>query len=199
MRLAALVALATAAALSASDPSSADRALWSAVRSGDAAGVRRTLGQGANPDAALASGWTPLMEATKAGRLDLAETLLAGGARPDARDRAAGTALDVAEREGRTALVALLRRHGARGSGKSMGDRVCVRPWNGGGYCGTVTAIDGPSYLIAVTAVVGCENGCAGDAVCSAGRPVGGTSAEAVRAGTSVGTKSWCLTHTGLE
>jgi hypothetical protein len=28
---------------------------------------------------------------------------------------------------------------------------------------------------------------------------VGGTAAEAVRDGTSVRTKSWCLTHTGLE
>src|SRR5262249_33844005 len=104
MRLASCIILLGAAVLSASEPSDADRSPWSAVRSGDAAGVRRSLRQGANPDAALPSGWTALMEATKAGRLDVADALLAGGARPDARDRAAGTALDVAERERREAL-----------------------------------------------------------------------------------------------
>jgi ankyrin repeat protein len=139
------------------------------------------------------------MEATKTGRLDVAEALLAGGARADARDRAAGTALDVAEREGREALATLLRRHGARGSGKSVGDRVCVRPGKGSGFCGTVAAIEGTSYLLDVTSVAGCEGGCPADAECSASRPVGGMSAEAVRAGTSVRTKSWCLTHTGLD
>jgi Ankyrin repeats (3 copies) len=199
MRFVFFAVLFVAAALSASESPPGDRALWSAVRSGDAAGVRRILREGANPDAALPSGWTPLMEATKTGRLDVAEALLAGGARADARDRAAGTALDVAEREGREALATLLRRHGARGSGKSVGDRVCVRPWKGSGFCGTVAAIEGTSYLLDVTSVAGCEGGCPADAECSASRPVGGMSAEAVRAGTSVRTKSWCLTHTGLD
>jgi hypothetical protein len=199
MRLASGIVLLAAAALSASEPPPADRALWSAVRSGDARGVRRLLREGANPDAALPSGWTPLMEATKAGRLDVAEALLAGGARPDARDRAAGTALDVAERDGREALATLLRGHGARGSGKSVGDRVCVRPWKGSGFCGTVAAVEPTSYLLDVTGLVGCEGGCPADVECSASRPVGGLSAEAVRAGSSVRTKSWCLTHTGLD
>jgi hypothetical protein len=199
MRLALFVVLCGAAALSAGEPSPTDRVLWSAVRNGDAASVRRVLREGANPNAALASGWTALMEAAKTGRLDVAETLLAAGARPDARDRAAGTALDVAERDGQAAVAALLRRHGAQGSGKSLGSRVCVRPWKGSGFCGTVAAVEGTTYVLDVTAVVGCENGCAGNAVCSAGRPVGGTAAEAVRDGTSVRTKSWCLTHTGLE
>jgi Ankyrin repeats (3 copies) len=188
-----------AAALFAAEAWEADRELWSAVRTGDAARVRRVLRQGANPNATLPSGWTPLMEATKEGRLDAAEALLAGGARPDARDRAAGTALDVAERTGQDSLAALLRRHGARGSGKSVGDRVCVRPWKGSGFCGTVAAIEGTTVLVDVTAVVGCDGGCTPDPECSAGRAVGGPSAEAVRTGTSVRTKSWCLTHTGLE
>jgi hypothetical protein len=190
---------AASAALSAGELSETDRALLSAARAGDVATVRRALLQGANPNAALPSGWTPLMEAAKAGRQGVAEALLAAGARPDARDRAAGTALDVAQQASQDAIVALLRRHGARGSGKSVGDRVCVRPWKGSGFCGTVTAVESASYRIDVTSVVGCAFGCAAEAECSEGREVGGVAADAVRAGTSVRTKSWCLTHTGLE
>jgi hypothetical protein len=196
--LAALLAAASAA-ISAGELSETDRALLSAARAGDVAAVRRVLLQGANPNAALPSGWTALMEAAKAGRVGAAEALLAAGARPDARDRAAGTALDVAQHAGHDALIALLRRHGARGSGKSVGDRVCVRPWKGSGFCGTVAAIEGTSYLVEVTSVVGCAFGCAAEPECSDGREVGGAAAEAVRAGALVRTKSWCLTHTGLE
>jgi Ankyrin repeats (3 copies) len=194
-----VVLAAASVALSAAELSEADRALLSAARSGDVATVRRALREGANPNAALPSGWTPLMEAAKAGRQDAAEALLAAGALPDARDRAAGTALDVAQQAGHDALALLLRRHGARGSGKSVGDRVCVRAWKGSGFCGTVAAVSGASYLVDVTSVVGCEGGCAAEAECSSGREVGGASGDAVREGTSVRTKSWCLTHTGLE
>ena len=226
-----LVGLA-AAVLSAGDPSAQDRALFSAARTGDAASVRRLLGQGARVaardearrtplheaaaggsaavvrmllaagakvDAAGPSGWTPLMDAAKAGGLDAAEALLVAGANPDARDRAAGTVLDVAQQAGRDDVVALLRRHGARGGGKSVGDRVCVRPWKGAGFCGTVDAVRGTRYLVDVTRIDGCARGCAPDPECSAGRPVGGDSADAVGVGASVWTAAWCLTHTGLE
>jgi hypothetical protein len=197
----ALVGLAAAIAslpLAAGEVGEAQRALLSAVRSGDVAAVSRALRQGASPNAALPSGWTPLMEAAKAGRRGPVEALLAAGALPDARDRAAGTALDVAQHAGHDAIVVLLRRHGARGSGKSVGDRVCVRPWKGSGFCGTVAAVSGASYVVEVTRVEGCGGGCPADPECSSGREVGGSSADAVRVGTSVGTKSWCLTHTGL-
>jgi hypothetical protein len=197
--LVAALAAAASVTLSAAELSETDRALLSAARAGDAAAVRRIVLQGANPNVALPSGWTPLMEAAKAGRVDAAEALLAAGAVPDARDRAAGTALDVAQQAGQHALVALLRRHGARGSGKSVGDKVCVRPWKGSGYCGTVAAIEGTSHLVLVTSVVGCAMGCAAEPECSDGREVGGAAVDAVRAGTPVRTKSWCLTHTGLE
>src|SRR5262245_48366325 len=199
MRPAFILVVLAAVASFAGELSEADRALLSAARRGDGAMVRRALRQGANPEAALPSGWTPLMEAAKAGGKDAAEALLAAGARPDARDRAAGTALDVAQQAGQDAIAELLRKHGALGSGKSAGDRVCVRPWKGSGFCGTVAAVEGASYLLDVTSVVGCSAGCAADAECSSGREVGGASADAVRAGTSVRTKSWCLTHTGLE
>jgi hypothetical protein len=195
-----LVAVAaTAVVLAAAETSETDRALLAAARAGDVAALRRALLQGANADAALPSGWTPLMEAARAGRREAAEALLAAGARPDARDRAAGTALDVAEQAGHRSLALLLRRHGARGSGKSEGSRVCVRPWRGSGFCGTVAAVEGSSYLVDVASVVGCDGGCPADAECSSGREVGGTSADAVRPGSSVRTRGWCLTHTGLE
>jgi hypothetical protein len=198
MRLASLVVFCGAAVLSASELPPRERALWSAVRAGDTASVRRLLREGARADAAFPSGWTPLMEAARTGRLDVAKALLAGGARVDARDRAAGTALDVAERDGQTAIAALLQGQGAQGSGKSVGSRVCVRPFKGAGFCGTVAAVEGSTYVLAVTGVVGCEGGCSADAECSDGRAVGGPDADAVRTGASVRTKSWCLTHTGL-
>jgi hypothetical protein len=56
MRLASLVVLCGTAVLSAGEPAAADRVLWSAVRVGDAASVRRILREGANPNAALPSG-----------------------------------------------------------------------------------------------------------------------------------------------
>ncbi len=199
MRPASLVVAFASAALFAGDLSPADRSLLSAARSGDAASVRRALRQGANVNAALPSGWTALMEAARSGRLAAAEALLAAGANPDARDRAAGTALDVAQQAGQQAVVELLRARGARGSGKSVGDRVCVRPWKGDGFCGRVAAIEGTRYLIEVTSLYGCERACRPDPDCSSGREVGGLSGDAVRAATSVWTKSWCLTHTGLE
>jgi hypothetical protein len=174
-------------------------ALLVAAHAGSAEAVRALLAAGAEVDAALPSGWTPLMEAAKQGRIAVAEALLAAGANPDARDRAAGTSLDIAQQAGRDEIVALLRRHGARGSGKSVGDRVCVRPWKGAGFCGVVEAVDGNRYLVEVTSVADCEQGCPPDPECSASREVGGSSADAVRAGVSVWTRSWCLTHTGLE
>ncbi len=140
-----------------------------------------------------------LLSAARSGDVVTARRVLLQGATPDVRDRAAGTALDVAEQAGHHSLALLLRQHGARGSGKSVGSRVCVRPWKGSGFCGTVAAVERSSYLVEVTSVVGCDGGCPAEAECSSGREVGGTSADAVRAGTSVRTRSWCLTHTGLE
>jgi hypothetical protein len=173
--------------------------LHAAAAAGSAETVRVLVTAGADVNARERSGWTPLMDAVKAGRLAAAEALLAAGADPDARDRAAGTVLDVAQKAGQDGLVALLRRHGAKGGGKSVGDRVCVRPWNGDGFCGTVEAIRDTRYRIEVTSLVGCGRGCAPEAECSAGRSVGGGSRDAVVAGTSVWASAWCLTHTGIE
>jgi uncharacterized protein len=164
---------------------------------GDAAEVAALLRAGADPDSADRSGWTALHQAAETGDAAVARLLLDSGATPDLRSRDRGTALDVAEREGWTELARLLRAHGARGSGKSIGDTVCVRPWRGDGYCGVVEAVAGTRFHLRVTRVAGCSDGCAADALCSAARPVGGAS------GLGAGDRLWvpasCLTHTGVR
>jgi hypothetical protein len=182
----------------AGGPGAADgpsQGLVSAAVRGDVAGVATLLRQGADPDAADRSGWTALHQAAEAGDLALARLLLEAGARPDLRSRARGTPLDVAERGGRLELARLLRLHGARGSGKSIGDTVCVRPWRGEGYCATVEAVDPTRHRLRVSRLVGCEAGCAPDAACSAGREVGPS-------GLGPGAVLWvpasCLTDTGV-
>jgi hypothetical protein len=182
------------------DPNARDAsfrpALLLAASSGRPEVVRALLRAGASADAGDRSGWTALHQAVENGDLATARVLLDGGATPDLRSRARGTALDVAERGGRAELARLLRARGARGSGKSIGDTVCVRPWAGEGYCGVVQAVGPTRFRLRVSEVVGCDRGCAADEACSAGRPVGG-------AGISSGDVLWvpasCLTHTGVE
>jgi hypothetical protein len=163
---------------------------------GDVAGVAALLREGADPDAADRGGWTGLHEAAERGDLALARLLLDAGARPDLRSRVRGTPLDVAERGGRREVARLLRLHGARGSGKSIGDTVCVRPWGGDGYCAVVEDVDATRHRLRVSRLVGCANGCAPEASCSAGRTVG-------PGGLGVGDVLWvpasCLTHTGVR
>ena len=164
------------------------------------AATRRRRGApapGADPDAADRSGWTGLHQAADKGDLSLARAFLEAGAHPDLRSRARGTPLDVAERSGRLELAGLLRQHGARGSGKSIGDTVCVRPWRGDGYCGVVEAADPTRYRLRVSRVVGCAAGCEPEPSCSGGRG-GGRRAASARA-TSLWVPASCLTHTGVR
>ena len=171
-------------------------ALVVAAASGRLQTVRALLRAGAVPDATDRSGWTALHEAAHKGDLALARALLDAGATPDVRSRGRGTALDVAERAGQNAIAELLRERGARGSGKSIGDTVCVRPWQGNGYCGSVEAVDPTRLQLRVTRLVGCEQGCAAEAPCSGGRPLGS-------GGLGTGDALWvpfsCLTHTGVR
>jgi ankyrin repeat protein len=175
------------------------RDLIAAVRRGDAGRVEALVRSGADVNAATASGLTPLLEAAARGRTDIARTLLAAGADVDARHRELGTPLDAAERAGHEPVAELLRAHGARGSGKSVGDTVCVKRWAGDGFCGRVEGRSGNRYRLEVLRVEGCALGCAPDDQCSAGRAVGGASRDAVHAGDELLLPSWCLTHTGLE
>ena len=189
------IVLALAGGLGAADDGPS-QGLVSAAARGDVAGVAALLRQGADPDEADRSGWTALHQAAEKGDLALARLLLEAGARPDLRSRARGTPLDVAERGGRLELARLLRLHGARGSGRSIGDTVCVRPWKGQGYCGTVEAVDPTRLRLRLSRVIGCVSGCEPEPSCSGGRVVG-------TGGLGPGDVLWvpasCLTHTGVR
>jgi Ankyrin repeats (3 copies) len=174
-----------------------DTAIHRAVREGDVALLRARLQAGGDPNERDASGRTPLIEAAELGQVEVARVLISAGADLNARPRGWGSALEMAERTGHTKLAEILRQAGARTFGRSVGDKVCVRPWKGDGYCGTVEAIDKNAYRIRVTEIVGCKDGCPARGECSAGKPVGG--AEGLHAGDAITTVSWCLTHTGVQ
>jgi len=172
-------------------------ALLEAVKAGHPEAVRVLLAAGAGPGVAAPSGQTPLIEAAEFGRVQSAQLLIKAGADLNAVQRGRGSALETAERTGHRQVAALLRQAGAKTFGRSVGDKVCVRPWGGDGYCGVVEDVNKTSYRIRVTELVGCKDGCAARAECSAGRPVGG--ADGWRPGDVISTRSWCLTHTGVQ
>ena len=186
---------------SGADPNQRDAngnsALIAAVAAGHASAARVLLAAGANPNLASSGGRTPLIEAAIGGRMEIARLLISAGADVNTSERGAGTALEAAEREGHTAMAALLRSSGARTSGRSVGDKVCVRPWKGDGYCGVVEAIDRNDYRLRVTEIVGCADGCPAMEACSAGKPVGGSGG--IRAGNTITAATSCLTHTGVS
>ena len=192
------IVLALCGTAAAGGTSGGDRALLEATRRGDAARVKALLREGANVNAGTASGLTPLIEAAARGRTDIARLLIDGGADLDARHRELGTALDVAQRSAHRDIARILGQHGARGSGKSVGDTVCVRGWSGSGFCGVIQDRTANGYRLDVRRLQGCANGCPPDDDCSAGRPVGGRDRDNVRVGAEVWVKSWCLTDTGL-
>ena len=104
---------------------------------------------------------------------------------------------EVLKQQTLTELAAMLLQAGARSTGKSVGDKVCVRPWKGEGYCGTVEAVARNTVRIQVTELLGCEKGCPARAECSAGKPVGGPNGWHV--GDVVATVISCLTQTGVR
>lgn len=171
--------------------------LHRAARQGDVARLRAALRAGADPDARDAQGRTAIVLASQRGQAEAVEALVAAGADLDRATRGTGTALEAAEREGHADVAAALLRAGARSSGKSVGDVVCVRPWGGEGYCGTVEALDRTDIHIRVTELVGCAAGCAPRGACSDGRPVGGEGG--LRPGAVVDTDLSCVTQTGVS
>jgi hypothetical protein len=204
-RLLAAAARGDAAAIAALLRAGADRdarndagrpALLAAAASGRPEAVRALLRAGANVDAADRGGWTGLHEAAQRDGRAVARLLLEAGAAPDLRARSGGTPLDVAERAGHIELARLLRAHGARGSGKSIGDAVCVRPWRGDGYCAVIEGVDEAGFQLRVSRLVGCADGCEPDAACSAGQPVG---PGGLGPGDTLAVPASCLTHTGME
>ncbi len=183
------------------DPDARDGAgrtpLLEAVSAGRLEAARVLLAAGARVDAASFAGRTPLIEAAEAGRAEATQFLISSGADLEKSQRGWGTALAAAERMGHKDVAAMLRAAGARSTGKSVGDKVCVRPWSGDGYCGTVETLDRTTVGIRVTEIVGCKGGCPARADCSAGRSVGGP--DGVKAGDLVATVTSCLTHTGVQ
>ena len=129
------------------DPDARDVAgrtpLLEAVAAGRLDAMRLLLSpRGAAVNVAASSGRTPLIEAAEHGRAEAARLLIDAGADLDRSQRGVGApALETAERTGHNDVAALLRRAGARTFGKSVGDTVCVRPWDGDGYCGVVEDI----------------------------------------------------------
>jgi hypothetical protein len=183
------------------DPNAKDSlghtALFDAVAGGQIEAARALLNAGAKASVVAADGRTPLIEAAAQGRLDIAQLLVQSGADLNTAQRGSGTALQTAERNGHNDVAAFLLQSGAPSSGKSVGDTVCVRPWKGDGYCGAVTAVNKTEFTIRITKIVGCESGCAAKADCSAGKTVGGT--DGLHVGNDITTRSWCLTHTGVQ
>ncbi len=183
------------------DPNARDAtgrtALIDAVAGGQMEAARVLLDAGAKVNITSSEGRTPLIEAAMQGHLDMAQLLIGSGADLNVTQRGSGTALEAAERRGHNDVAALLRQAGARSSGRSVGDTVCVRPWKGDGYCGTVEAVNKTAFQIRVTRIVGCESGCSAKPLCSAGRTVGG--ADGIAEGELISTVSSCLTHTGVQ
>lgn len=171
--------------------------LITAAAAGHTSTVRALLAQGAGIDATAADGRTALIAATQAGQADTVRALIAAGANVNWSARSTGTALNTAENKGETAIAAMLRDAGARSTGKSVGDTVCVRPWSGSGFCGTVQFFSVRSVQIQITRIAGCANGCTARPDCSAGLVVGG--ANGLQAGDTVAVPSWCLTQTGVR
>jgi hypothetical protein len=171
--------------------------LVTAASQGDTALVKSLLAQGAGVNATAADGRTPLIAAAQNGRIDTVTALIAAGANLDWSWRGAGTALNVAENTGQVQMAALLLESGAHSTGKSVGDTVCVRPWAGDGFCGTVRSFSTRSLEIEITRIVGCAGGCQARQDCSEARPVGGS--NGVQTGDRVAIPSWCLTQTGVK
>jgi hypothetical protein len=171
--------------------------LINAVRAGQVPAARALVLVGADVNARDVNGVTALIEAAEKGRPDALRLLLQAGADVNVTTRGMGTALNAAERSGHNEIAAMLREAGAHSTGKSLGDSVCVLPWGGEGYCGTVESLNKNQFHIRVTEIVGCAGGCSAKAECSAGRQVGGK--QGIRAGDNVDTVSWCVTQTGVQ
>src|SRR5262249_23855661 len=86
---------------------------WMACQNGSTKMVRTLLQTGANPNAALISGETLLMTASRSGNADVVEQLLSKGADANAKATRGQTALMWAVAQRHTAVVKVLLEHSA--------------------------------------------------------------------------------------
>jgi hypothetical protein len=170
--------------------------LMDAVAAGKVSSMRVLLSAKADVNAHANSGRTALIEAAAQGNLSAARLLIQSGADLNSTQRGWGSAVKTAERMGHPEIAALLLKAGAKSSGSSVGDKVCVRPWAGDGYCGTIESANKNDFRIRITEIVGCKDGCPAQE-CSAGRAVGGS--YGINIGDEINTVSWCLTQTGVK
>ena len=171
--------------------------LMDAVAAGKISSMRVLLSAKANVNAHANSGRTALIEAAAQGNMAATRLLIQSGADLNGTQRGWGSAVKTAERMGHPEIAEVLLKAGAKSSGSSVGDKVCVRPWSGNGYCGTVESVNKNDYRIRVTEIVGCRDGCPARQECSEGRAVGGS--YGINIGDEINTVSWCLTQTGVK
>ncbi len=168
-----------------------------AAAAGDTDKVKSLLARGAGVNATSADGQTALIAAAINNQVDAVKMLIAAGANLNEATRFTGTALEVAERKGERQIASLLLAAGAHTSGESVGDTVCVLPWRGDGFCGTVESFSIRSVQLEVTKIVGCAKGCSAKEDCSASQTVGGS--DGLQTGDQIAVPSWCLTQTGVK
>ena len=80
----------------------------------DGSALRSLLEHGADINAQVQGGWTPLHRASFNGRLPVVRLLLEHGADVEAMDKYGETVLQVAAEEGHDEVMGLLREHGAK-------------------------------------------------------------------------------------
>lgn len=91
-----------------------DRALFSAVKTGDIRGMHTLLMEGADVDARDEHGQTPLMLAAHLGYPSVVERLIRAGANVDAQDDMGGTALMSAVDKSHGTIAKMLLKAGAK-------------------------------------------------------------------------------------
>jgi hypothetical protein len=159
--------------------------------------VKPLLAHGADAYATAIDGRTALIAAAQCGNIEIVKTLIATGGNLNWPARGTGMALDAAENRGQTEVATLRLASGAHSTGKSLGETVCVRPWGGDGFCGTVQSFSILSVQIQVTRIVGCANGCPAKEECSAYMPAGG--ANGVQANDRIVVPSSSLTQMDVK
>lgn len=90
------------------------RDLLHAAGAGNVAGVARAIAAKAPLDAAVESGWTPILAAAAAGRIEIIGKLLEAGANPNSLSRDGISPLQLAAKNGDLAMVELLLAKGAQ-------------------------------------------------------------------------------------